>query len=172
VHHLGDDVDALLNGIDITAVACGDGQLRAQAVAEVIGGLAERPIWEFTGAVLEGNAKRALELLGAGGGLEPAQAASALHNELRKMIACAETADDGEASAWAGLRGRPNLYHARNRARVLGKPLLVRLLNGVVQAQRQLRQSGYNSEAALEMLVLHAQRVIKGMSGSGGRRSA
>ena len=71
------------------------------------------------------------------------------------------TADDGEVAKWINARGRPNLYYARQRARNLGRAVLVRLLTGCLHTQRLLRQSGTNAELALETLVLHAQRIIR-----------
>ena len=90
-----------------------------------------------------------------------AAALSALLGELRKIAACLETTDDGEAGRRAGLRGRPNLYHARRRAREMGQTLVLRLLNGAILASRQFRQSGTSPEVVLETLVLHAQRLIR-----------
>jgi DNA polymerase III delta subunit len=161
LRHAGEEVDALLSAIDAVAAYCGDRPLTVEAVEDVCGGTAERPIWEFTGAFFTGNATRALELLHSGGGMEPAQAVAGLINEARKMMACLETDNDGDAHAWSGGRGRGNLFHSRNRARALGKTLLLRLMNGFVQAQRKLRQSGHDHELVLEMLVLHAQRIIR-----------
>jgi DNA polymerase III delta subunit len=160
--HVGDDPDALLATIDVAALYGANQPLTAEAVRAVAGGgAAERPIWEFTGALLEGRSGRAIDLMHAGGGMEAQPALSALTNEVRKLIACCETADDSEATAWAGGKGRPNLYYARKRARDLGKPTLVRLLTGMILAQRQLRQSGRDAELTLELLAVNAQRVVK-----------
>jgi len=161
VEHLGDNLDALLAAITVVAVHADQGPLTAEGVDALVAGQAGRPIWEFTGAALDGNAKRAIELLHAGDGLAAQLALSSLASEVRKLIACCDTADDGEVAAWTLARGRPNLYYARQRARNLGRPLLVRLLTGCLQTQRQLRQSGTDAELALETLVLHAQRVIR-----------
>ncbi len=161
IEHLGDQIDAMLSAIDVVAIHADAGPLTAEGVDALVAGQAGRPIWEFTGAALEGNAKRAIELLHAGDGLAAQLALASLAGEVRKLIACCDTADDGEVARWIGARGRPNLYYARQRARNLGRPLLVRLLTGCLQTQRQLRQSGSNPELALETLVLHAQRVIR-----------
>lgn len=161
VEHLGDNLDALLAAVAVVAIHADQGPLTAEGVDALVAGQAGRPVWEFSGAVLEGNAKRAIELLHAGDGLAPQLALSALTGELRKLIACCDTTDDAEVAAWILAKGRPNLYYARQRARNLGKPLLVRLLTGCLQTQRQLRQSGSDAELALETLVLHAQRIIR-----------
>jgi len=161
IEHLGADVDALLSAITVVAIHADTGALTAEGVDALVAGQAGRPIWEFTSATLEGNAKRAVELLHAGEGLASQMALSALVGELRKLIACCDTADDGEVAKWTLARGRPNLYYARQRARNLGRPLLVRLLTGCLQVQRQLRQSGTDAELAIETLVLHAQKAIR-----------
>ena len=88
-------------------------------------------------------------------------ALGALVSETRKLIACCETSDDAEAISWAGGKGRPNLYYARKRSKDLGRATLQRLLQGLVMAQRQLRQSGIDDELTLEMLAINAQRVVK-----------
>lgn len=161
IEHLGDNLDAMLAAIEVVAIHADRAPLTAEGVDALVAGQAGRPIWEFTGAALEGNAKRAIELLHAGDGLAAQLALASLAGEIRKLIACCDTADDGEVAKWIGARGRPNLYYARQRARNLGRPLLVRLLTGCLQTQRQLRQSGTDAELALETLVLHAQRVIR-----------
>jgi DNA polymerase III delta subunit len=161
VDHLGTDCDALLGALEVAAIHAGDGPLTPEGVHLVVAGSADRPIWEFTNAFLEGNGRKAIELMHAGEGLEAQRALSALAGEVRKLLACGETADDGEVAAWIGARGRPNLYYARQRARNLGRAPLLRLLSGCLLAQRQLRQGGTDQELALETLVLHAQRVVR-----------
>ncbi len=161
VEHLGDNLDALLSAITVVAIHADQGPLTAEGVDALVAGQAGRPIWEFTGAVLDGNARRAIELLHAGDGLASQLALASLAGEIRKLIACCDTTDDAEVATWILAKGRPNLYYARQRARNLGRPLLVRLLTGCLQTQRQLRQSGTDHELALETLVLHAQRVIR-----------
>jgi DNA polymerase III delta subunit len=161
VEHIGGDVDALLATADTAALYAWGGPLTVAAVRAVASGTAERPIWEFTAAVLEGNAKRAIELLHAGGGLGAQPALSSLTSEARKLIACCETSDDADAAAWGGMRGRGNLYYARKRSRDLGKTTLMRLLQGMILAQRQLRQTGADGEAILEIFALNVQRVVR-----------
>ena len=161
VEHLGDNLDALLSAITVVAIHADHGPLTAEGVDALVAGQAGRPIWEFTGAVLDGNARRGIELLHAGDGLASQLALASLAGEIRKLIACCDTTDDAEVATWILAKGRPNLYYARQRARNLGRPLLVRLLTGCLQTQRQLRQSGTDHELALETLVLHAQRVIR-----------
>jgi DNA polymerase III delta subunit len=161
IAHVGDDPDALLSVLDVAVLYCAGQPVSAEAVRALTDGAAERPIWEFTGALLEGRAGKAIELMHAGGGIRAEQAALALENEARKLIACCETSDDAEATEWAGGRGRPNLYYARKRAKELGKATLTRLLQGLVLTHRQLRQSGIDPETALELLAVNAQRVVK-----------
>ncbi len=161
IEHLGDDIDALLNAIHMVAIFADQGRITSAGVDALIVGQAGRPIWEFTGAMLEGKASRALELLHAGDGLSPQQAISALTSEVRKLIACCDTSDDGQVAEWLNSRGKPNLYYARQRARHIGRPILLRLLTGCLQTQRQLRQTGIDHQLAIETLVLHAQRVIR-----------
>jgi DNA polymerase III delta subunit len=159
--HLGDDIDALVAAIDILAIYAGDDAITPESVEALIVGTASRPIWDFTTAVLEGHAPRAIELMHAGEGLEAQRALSALVAEIRKLLACCATSDDALAARWSGARGRPNLYYARQRATNLGKTCLQRLLHGCQLAQRSLRQGGTDLELSLEMLVLHAQRIIR-----------
>jgi len=161
LEHIGEDIDALVAAVKALAIFAGEGAVTPEAVEALVVGTAARPIWEFTGAVLEGNARRAIELMHAGEGLEPQRALSALVSEVRKLIACCATADDALAARWSGARGRPNLYYARQRARNLGRACLQRLLHGCQLTQRQLRQGGVDLELAVEMLVLHAQRIIR-----------
>ncbi|MBA2480820.1 MAG: hypothetical protein H0V44_09165 [Planctomycetes bacterium] len=161
IEHVGPDIDALLATVDTAVLYCWGTPLTVEAVRAVTDGTAERPIYEFTAAVLEGQASRAISLLHAGGGIGAQQALSALTSEARKLIACCDTSDDAEAAAWAGMRGRSNLYYARKRARDLGKATLSRLLHGMILAQRQLRQSGHDPDTTLEVFALNAQRVIR-----------
>jgi DNA polymerase III delta subunit len=161
IEHLGDDVDALLNAVHVVAIYADQGRITSTGVDALIVGQAGRPIWEFTGAMLEGKASRALELLHAGEGLSPQQAISALTSEVRKLIACCDSSDDGQVAEWLQSKGKPNLYYARQRARHIGRSLLLRLLTGCLQTQRQLRQTGVDPMLAIETLVLHAQRVVR-----------
>ena len=156
--HIGDNADALLGAIEVLTIYAGDGPLTRVDAEAVLSGSAERPIWDLTGALLDGKAKRAIELLHAGGGVEPEQLLFALFSELRRLIACSETPDDAEASAWLGAKG--NLYYARKRAKELGRPTLLRLLGGALQCQRQLRSTGTDGPLAVELFVLHAQKLL------------
>lgn len=158
----GDDIDAALAIFEVASDYAGDAPVDAAAIQAVSGTLAERPIWEFTDAFFNGNARRALELLHAGSGMDAQPAIAALGGEARKLIACLESPDDGAVAAWAGMRGRANLVFARRRAKELGRATLLRLANGILMAQRQLRTGGADQELSLELLVLHAQRVIRG----------
>jgi DNA polymerase III delta subunit len=161
IDHLGEDADALLSAIDTLAIYADEDPITLEAVEAVITGIGSRPIWEFTSAILEGKIRRAIELLHAGGGFEPQQALGALTNELRKLIACCETKDDGQVCKWIGTKGSPNLYYARRRSSNLGKAGLQRLLQECQLVQRQMRQGGANQELAVECLVLHAQKVVQ-----------
>jgi DNA polymerase III delta subunit len=158
----GEDIDAALALFAVASDYAGDAPVDAAAIQAITGTLAARPVYEFTDAFFAGNARRALELLHAGNGLDEQPALGTLINEARKLIACLESDDDGAVRAWAGARGGGNLAFSRRRARELGRATLMRLVNGLLQTQRQLRTSGHNAELALELLVLHAQRVVRG----------
>ncbi|MFW5751367.1 MAG: hypothetical protein ACOCZK_06930 [Planctomycetota bacterium] len=161
VRHRGEDVDGLVAGLELAAAYAGSEPVDARAVAAVVGGEAERPIWEFTDAVLSGRSARAIRLLHAGDGLDPHLALAAVANELRRCLAALVSDDDAEAAALAGVRGRPNLYHTRRRARELGRRCCTRVLTGVLQAQRDLRRSGSDPAVTMELLVVNVQRVIR-----------
>jgi len=172
VTHRGDDVDGLLAAIDQACDHAGEAALRVDDVNAVVGGDAEQPIWAFTDAVLGGQAARAIRLLHAGGGIPAHQALGVLVGEIRKALCCLASDDDAHAGALAGMRGRPRLYHARRRARELGRRCLERLLTGALQAQRDLRKGGVDDTFTLETLVLNVQRVIRlgGSTGNPPRR--
>ncbi len=159
IEHVGTEVDALLGAIDVLAIYAGEGPLTRAAAEALMSGTAERPIWDLTGAFFDGKAKRAIELLHAGGGSEPEQVLAALINDTRRQLACSETTDDAEACAWLGSKA--NLYYPRKRAAELGRPTLLRLLIGALQCQRQLRTTGTDGVLAIELFVLHAQRVLR-----------
>ncbi len=158
IEQVGADADALLGAIEVLAIYSGEGPLTREGAEALLSGTAERPIWDFTGAFFEGKAKRAIELLHAGGGAEPEQVLAAMINDLRRQIACSETPDDAEAAAWLGTKG--NLYYARKRAKELGRPALLRLLIGALQCQRQLRTTGNDGPLSIELFVLHARKIL------------
>lgn len=158
--HCGDDADAILAAVDVLRAYADEKPITPEAVEAVVVGTAERPAWEFSGAVLAGDAAKALGLLHAGQGMEPAMALAVLHNELRKQIACLDASDDGKAAELAGLKGRPNLRMARRQAEGIGRPALVRLLGGILKAQRQLRGGTEDPALAVETLVLHARQLL------------
>ena len=158
VDHVGAEPDGLLGAIEILAIYAGDGPLHRAGAEALHSGLAERPVFDLTGAFFEGKAKRAIELLHAGGGAEPELVLAAILGDLRRQIACSETANDDEAAKWVGAKG--SLYYARKRAKELGRPTLLRLFIGALQCQRHLRTTGIDPTVALEMFVLNAQRVI------------
>ncbi len=159
--HCGEDVDALLSALELAQLYAGDERVSAATVHAVCGGSAERPMYELSGAILDGDAAKAITLLHAGAGAEPEYALSALLNELRKLVACTETTDDAQAATWAGARGKPNLFYARKRARALGRVTLLRLFQGALNASRDLRRTGHDPAAVIELLVLHARRVVR-----------
>ena len=158
VERLGTDADALLAAVD-TAALHAEAEITVDDAAAVTGGLAERPIWEMTGAVADGDARRALELLTAGHGTDPEPAVHALAGEWRRMIAALETSDDREASRWLGLTRPAKLYYPRRRAQALGRQTVLRLIHGLIQTHRQLRTGGNDPELSVITYVLHAQRL-------------
>lgn len=158
--HCGEDADALLAAIDVLCAYAGDEALTPEAVDAVVVGTPERPAWEFSAAVLAGDAAKALGVLHAGTGMEPGMALAVLHNEVRKQLACLAAPEDGAAAALAGLKGRPNLRPARRQAESLGAERLRRLLTGILRAQRQLRGAARDPALAIEMLVLHARLLV------------
>jgi DNA polymerase III delta subunit len=162
IEHLGLDADGLLGAIEVLAIYADTGPLTKAGAEALFAGTAERPIWDLTGAFFEGKAKRTIELFHASGG-EPEPVLAALLSDLRRQIACSETPDDDVAGSWIGSKG--NLFYARKRAKELGRPTLLRLFIGALQLQRQLRTSGTDGQLALEVFVLHAQKVL----GRGGR---
>jgi DNA polymerase III delta subunit len=158
--HAGEDADALLAAIDVLRAFVDDAPITPEAVEAVVVGTAARPAYEFSSAVLAGEAAKALALLHAGQGMEPGQAMSVLHNEVRKQIACLDAADDATAATLAGLKGRANLRQARRQAQAVGRPALVRLLGGILKTQRQLRGGAEDPVLAVEVLVLHARQLL------------
>ncbi len=158
--HCGEDADALLAAIDVLSLYADEGAITPEGVDAVVVGAAERPIWEFSGAVLSGDASRAIQLLHAGQGLEPARALAVLIGEIRKQIGCLCADDDAGAAAVAGLKGRPNLRMARRQAQGIGRGPLVRLLGGAVRTQRLLRTGGTDHALEVETLVLHARQLL------------
>ena len=105
--------------------------------------MAARPIYELTGAFLEGDVRGALRLLHADRGLDPEPVLAGLANEIRRCLAALVSDDDGEVHQLLGRKGRPsNLHYVRKRAGGLGQRRLVRLLNGVLTAQAACRRSG------------------------------
>ncbi len=163
IEALGGDIDGLLSGIDLLAVWADDQPLAVDGVKALFQGVAEKPIWEFTDALGSGDARKALRQLHAIVDDPRAKAErlmATIISDLRRQIACCETQDDDEANRWTG--GRGNLHFVRRRARATGRPALLRLLNGALQLQRQLRSSGgVDAELLMEIFVLHAQKVVR-----------
>lgn len=164
IESLGNEVDALLGAAEVLATYRLDKPVDVAAVHDVYDSKAAKPLWIFVDAVLDGKADVALEQLHAIGAGEPDAALNALATELRKVLSCLETDDDGEALRNAGVWGRPNLHYTRRRAQKLGRTNALRLLGGTLYATRQLRQSGVNPELTLETLVLHARKLVPGVS--------
>lgn len=158
--HAGEDADALLAAVDVLRAYADEAPITPEAVEAVVVGTAARPAYEFSSAVLAGEAAKALGLLHAGQGMEPGQAMAVLHNEVRKQIACLDAPDDAGAAELAGIKGRPNLRQARRQAQTVGRPALVRLLGGILKTQRQLRGGADDPVLAVELLVLHARLLL------------
>ncbi len=158
--HAGEDADALLAAIDVLRAYVDDQPVTPEAVEAVVVGSAARPVYEFSSAVLAGDAAKALGILHAGQGMEPAMALAVLHNEVRKQVACLDAQDDAGAADLAGLKGRPNLRQARRQAESTGRPALIRLFGGILKTQRQLRGGAEDPALAVELLVLHARLLL------------
>ena len=161
IDHRGSDIDALLAAIEQLIAYAGDEVLTPAIAEELIAGDAEQPVWAFTDAFLGGQVGKALRLLHAGRGLSPIQALGSVANEIRRCLGALASTDDDEACALAGQQRRGSLYYTRRRAEGLGRRCLERLLNGVIQAQRQIRQSGSDPELVVEVLIQQARRLIR-----------
>lgn len=160
IDHVGTDIDALLAAMEVLSLLRLDQPVDAGAVDELYASDAAKPLFAFSDAVLEGEAGKALAQLHAVGAGHPEQALMALIGDLRKVLACLDTDDDGEAARLAGLFGRPNLYHPRRRAQRLGRVVTQRLLRGAALAQRAMR-SGADALLTIETLVLHARVLVR-----------
>ncbi|MFW5846506.1 MAG: hypothetical protein ACOCXJ_09795 [Planctomycetota bacterium] len=169
LRHRGQSIDEVLQALETARVYAGEEDLAPRHVQELMDDVAISPIYEFTNAFVGGEARRCMVLLYAGQGIKPEQALAAVANELRKMLACLETDDDKDAYRRAGLKGRPGrgMYYVRKRAGGLGRLCLLRLLDGVLQANARLRRSGTDAQLVMETLVLQAQRVIRPGAGRG-----
>jgi DNA polymerase III delta subunit len=159
VAHAGEDADALLTAIDMIRALAGDEPIEPEPIDELLSGSPERPFWEFSGAVLQGEVRKALSILHAGRGMDPEQALATLLGEIRRCLVCLECPDDAEAHRRLGRRGG-SLFHARRTAQALGTASLQRLLTGCLLASRELRQGGTDRQLAIETLVLHARAVV------------
>lgn len=159
VERVGSDPDAVLNALEVVALYAGDTAMTLADGHAVLAGVGNRPVWDLTGAILAGEAGRALELLqSAEDTIESLLAA--LLSELRRLAACSESTDDREVAAWTGARG--NLFYARRRAQELGRKGILRLMHGAILLQRRLRQGGADPRRECEVFVLHARWVIRG----------
>lgn len=162
VDAFGPDPDALLGAMEQIALYAGDEAVSPTLARAVVAGVAERPPWEVVGALLDGDARRCLELISAGSGQAPELVLGAVAADLRRMLACAEERDDAAAAKLAAHRGSPYaMRHARRRLQAVGRASALRLLNGVAQTWRQTRQGGADPALVLEMFVLHARRVVR-----------
>ncbi|MCX8039072.1 MAG: hypothetical protein N3B15_00625 [Planctomycetota bacterium] len=157
--HIGDDADALSMAIAQVTTYAGDQPVTPSVVDAVLTGMAGRPAYEFAAAVLAGDSGRACSLLHASR-LEPTHALAVLQQEVRKLLACLETTDEAQALALAGLKSRTSLRQARQLAQGIGRDRLLRLLAGIFHAQRTLRSSAGDTMLTVELLVLHARRVL------------
>jgi hypothetical protein len=123
---------------------------------------AKRPPWELSGALLDGRGARVIDLYHVGGDGEPEAFVNALANELRRLLACAENLSEELLAEVFGKAAKPWLIDkTRQRARGIGRPTLLRLLAGLIALQRQLRSTGTDGDLAVELFVLHAQRILK-----------
>jgi DNA polymerase III delta subunit len=158
--HCGEDADAILAAVEVLSVYADEGPITPESVEALVVGVAGRPAWEFSSAVLAGDSGKAIQMLHAGQGMDPHFALAALTSEVRKQLACLSASDDAAAAELAGLKGRPNLRMVRRQAENLGRPVLVRLLGGLVRVHRQLRTGGVDAMLELETLVLHARQLV------------
>ncbi|MEK7412054.1 MAG: hypothetical protein AAB263_01920 [Planctomycetota bacterium] len=158
--HCGHDADQLLAAVDVLSIYADEGPITPEAVEAVVSGQAERPAWEFSAAVLAGDAEKAFRILHAGQGMEPGLALAMLTAEVRKLLACLESEDDRVVAEWLGNKNKPNLRQARRQAESLGRATLQRLMSGIMRAQRQLRTSGTDPELEVTTLVLHARQLL------------
>jgi DNA polymerase III delta subunit len=162
IQALGHDVDALLNAIDLLAAWAGDEPLAAEGARGLFSGSAERPLYELTDALGRGDARRAMRLFHAVGDDPRATAErvmATIVGDLRRQLACVETANDDDANRWSG--GRGNLHYVRQRAKATGRASLLRLLSGAFQTQRALRSGGAQVELLIELYLLNAQKVLR-----------
>ena len=159
IRHRGDQVDALLASLD-QSLDYAEGPLRVEDVQAVVGGSSERPAWDLTGALFDGNLRRAIELLYAGRGIDAEPLLATLANELRRFLCSFASDDDREAAGLAGVSNPNQMRFARRKAQRLRLRACERLLRGVMQTQRAIRH-GDDPEMAVELLMLNAQRVIR-----------
>lgn len=159
VDAVGQDPDALLGALEVLAIACGEEPVDLATAALLYDTDAAKPLFAFSEAVLSGDANKALRELHAIGADHPERALAALVTELRKVVACQESREDGEAVRIAGLFGRPNLYYTRRRATTIARPTAQRLMRGALLAQRTMR-TGADPMLTMETLVLHARNLL------------
>ena len=90
----------------------------------------------------------------------PSPCSQPLANELRRFLCALASDDDREAAGLAGVPNPNQMRFARRKAQRLRIRACERLLRGVMQTQRAIRH-GDDSEMAIELLMLNAQRVIR-----------
>ena len=158
LRRLGADCDAILGAIDLIALACHPQRLDAEAADALVAGQAERPVWEFSGALLDGRDADALRMLHAPQA-EPGALLNGLISELRRLLAVKQTTDDAEAARLAGVKATAAMNHARRRAARFKPDELRRLLAGAIQALRQAR-GRVDELTAAEWYVANAKRIV------------
>ncbi len=165
IAHCGNDPDALLAGLEVALLHAEPGRLGQADVDAVMGGRAGEPIWEFTGAVLDGELGRAFDLRHRDPELGGERALNAVAGEVRKRLCCLKSDDDAEVWRMLGGRRGGSLYYARKGARGTGRVTLQRVLRGVGLALRECR-SGRDPSLVVERFMIDVHRVIR----SGSRR--
>ena len=113
--HRGDQVDALLASLD-QSLDYAEGPLRVEDVQAVVGGSSDRPAWDLTGALFDGDLRRAIELLYAGRGVDAEPLLATLGNELRRFLCTFASDDDREAAGLAGVSNPNQMRFARRKA--------------------------------------------------------
>ncbi len=158
----GAQADALLMAIDVLAIHAGDDAISPAGLPVIAASGLKRPPWELSSAVLEARAPRAIDMYHAGGKPEPEAFVNACAMEVRRLLACAENLPEEQLAEIFGKNAKGWVIDkSRQRARGIGRPTLLRLLGGLIGLQRQLRTSGTDADLAVELFVLHAQRLLR-----------
>ncbi|NRA36930.1 MAG: hypothetical protein HRU15_02215 [Planctomycetes bacterium] len=166
IQHRGQNIDALLSSIDVLEQFADDQAISPETVHELIGGSAQEPLYKFSDAFLKGESRTALGLMYAGKGLESQGIINSLSAEIRKLLCALDWSEPDEISYHAGMKRKLSdkaVWAIRKRAMGMGKRCLLRLLTGIIQAQKDLRSTGRDEELIMETLVYNASRVIRSM---------